>query len=713
MYSSVYLSRRTSKIHYWEYNEKGKKCYKSCPAPMYFYMKSEEGEYTSIYGDKLKKVEFDSYEKYKSSKEMFKTSGHELFESDVSIENRFILDNYSKEKVNIPKYDIYFIDIEVHSEEGFPLPEKADHPITIITIYSTAQNKYFIFSEKLFDTKFLPENAEVNFYNGDEQKLLIGFIEFIRKSHPDVLSGWNCMPFDIPYIINRGYKLLGEEITNSLSPIKQIRKETRKTRWGLPYEIYKIMGINIIDYLELYRKYEAGERESYKLDFIAELELEKGKIKYEGSLKELYHNDWQKYCEYNFVDVQLLVELDRVKQFFNILFTVCCNCRVPFEQYDKTVRVLDGAFISKLGKNKIILPDAKEVDETAEKFEGAFVFDTISGAYDWVVSFDATSLYPSVMLLHNISPETKVLVINPISVSKVCDMLDGKEISEQEQNSMAYEDKSVKEMSELIREKNYSISSNGVVYRHDKQGVVSSFIAEWFEKRQYHKKLMKKAKEAGNHEEMVKQDGLQYNYKILLNSTYGYVGTRYSRMFDLHNAEAVTKTGQECIKKSMDSVNDFFQNKWENSKVGMKVNAKKTGNLVICGDTDSISHDSIITYGENKYTIKDFFNKLYKEQFNNYKIGVNYREFIFPENIELPYYDEKTKNIKLGKVQYIEKHITSKKMYKIKTKSGKYIKVTEDHSVMVLKDGKLIEKKPTELMKTDKIITIKTLDSYK
>lgn len=707
MFSSVYFSRRSSKIHYWEYDEKGKKRYNSAPAPLYFYMKSEEGEYTSIYGDKLKKISFTEYEKYKNSREMFKNAGHELFESDISIENRFILDHYSDKKMVIPKYNIYFIDIEVHSEEGFPVADKADHPITIITVYSTTEEKYYIFAEKEFNGDFLPESTEVFCYNGNEQELLTGFIEFIRKTHPDVLSGWNCMSYDFPYIINRSYKLLGEEITNSLSPIKQIRKHIRKTRWGLPYEVYQIMGLNIIDYLELYRKYEAGERENYKLGFITQLEIGKTKLEYEGSLKEFYHNDWQKYCEYNFRDVELLVDLDKVKQFFNLLFTICCNCRVPFEQYDKTVRVLDGAFISKLMKDKIILPDAKEVDENGEKFEGAFVFPTLPGAFDWVVSFDATSLYPSVMLLHNISPETKKFVVNAISVAKVCDLLEGKELTEQEQNSMAYNDKSVKDIVKIIKDNKYSISSNGVVYTHEKQGVVPRFIAEWIEKRQYHKKLMKKAKEAGNHDEMLKQDALQYNYKILSNSCFGALGSRYCRLYDVHNAEAITRTGQECIKCGMDSVNNYFQKEWSTSKPGLKVNAKNTGNLIIAGDTDSTSFDATVTYDENDYTLRDFFNKLYKDQPMNYKMGINYREFIFPENIKLPYFNEITKTVELGKVQYIEKHNTNKKIYKIKTKSGKFIKVTEDHSIMILNENGVLEEKKTKDLKIgEKIISI-------
>lgn len=589
MYSSVYLSRRTSTIHYWEYDG-DKKVYKKEPAPLYFYMKDPNGEYTSIYGDKLKKVEFKEFDRYKAAREMFKSAGHDLFESDIAIENRFILDKYSNIPTVIPKYNIFFIDIEVHSEGGFPYPEKAEHPIVLITVYCTKQKKYVIFAQKEFDTKFLPEGTIVKFFDNDEQKLLKSFIAFIRKQHPDFISGWNSNPFDIPYIINRGYNLLGEEETNKISPIHQVRKHTRMTRQHkIPYEVYQIMGINCLDYLELYRKCEQGDRESYKLDYIAEYELGEGKLKYEGSLKDLYLNDWQKYCEYNFVDVELLVKLDQHKKYFNLLFNICCNCKVPFEQFDKTIRVLDGAFISNLIKDKIILPDAKSVEEgeNGEKYDGGFVYPTEAGSYDWVVSFDATSLYPSAMMLHNISPETKKFTVNRIAVEYVLDLLEGKTVDDKFKSMEAFNNKSVEDVAKIIKDNKYSIASNGVVYTHEKVGIVPKFVKEWFDKRQYHKTLEKKFKDEGNEEEEANNNLLQQNYKLLINSTYGYVGTRYSRMYDIENAEAVTITGQECIKTAISSIHDFFQNKWSISEVGKKLNAKSIPTIVRAGDTDS------------------------------------------------------------------------------------------------------------------------------
>lgn len=615
MYSSVYFSRRMSKIHYWEYDENGKKCYKSEPAPLYFYIKNAEGEYTSLFGDKLKRISFTEFDKFKNAREMFKNSNTELFESDLSIENRFILDHYSPKEKNIPKYEVLFFDIEVHSEQGFPTPAEAAHPIVIITLYSTKDEKFYIFAEKEFDRSFLPKSAVVKTYDGDEKTMLKEFISFIRKKHPDFLSGWNSNYFDIVYIYNRIKNLLGEDIANMLSPIKQVRKILRKTRWGLPQEMYQIMGINCIDYLELYRKYEAGERESYKLGYIAEFELEETKLEYEGSLKALYHNDWQKYVEYNVQDVKLLIKLDNKKRYFNVMTTICCNCCVPFEQYDKTVRVLDGAFISRLMHDKIILPDSKAPDEDGEQYEGGFVFPTTPGVFDWVVSFDATSLYPSAILEHNISPETKVFVVDRIAVEKVCDLLEGKELPQNLLDMEAYAGKTVKEVVEIIKTNKYSIASNGAVYRHDKLGVVTQFIADWFDKRQYHKKLEKTAKSEGNKEEASKHGVLQYNYKILLNSSYGYLGSKYSRLYDIYNAEAITKVGQESTKTAIETLINYFENKWPESKAGLKVKARPVKDLIIAGDTDS-------TY-INVGNILKSFNYPYIEDIDKCKVFIN------------------------------------------------------------------------------------------
>jgi DNA polymerase elongation subunit (family B) len=584
-FSSVNFSPFTNKVHIWEYDDAGIKQHIEETAPLYFFMKGE-GEYTSIFGDQLKKVEFDSHQKMRETREMFKASGRQLFESDVETTNRIVLDRYSKTEIkNIPKYDTFFLDIEVHSEQGFPKPELAEHPITIITVYSTKQDKYFIFSEKEFDREFLPPNVWVKIF-ATEAELLTSFVSFIKKFHPDFLSGWNSSGFDIPYIVNRCYKIIGESETKKMSPLKYIREMKSKNKFGKEMQTYEIAGINCIDYLHLYRKYHQGEQESFKLGYIAKVELGETKLEFEGTLKELYHNDWNRYAKYNFQDVVLLVKLDKRIQFMDLMIGICLNCRVPFEQFDKTTKVLDGAFISRLSVDKIILPDVPPNDGN-DQYAGAYVKDPVVGMHEWVMSFDATSLYPSVMIQHNISPETKVMVVHEQFVSIIGDALEGKSVDEQEMEQFATEDLKIKDVVAKIKENGWTIAGNGAIYRHDKKGVVASFVQEWFDKRKYHKKLMVKAQEEKNSDEEQLQKGLQHNYKILINSVYGYGGSKFSRIYDRDNALAVTVSGQAVLIAGMAALDLFFKTKWPTTDAGKKLNAVSIDSVILYGDTDS------------------------------------------------------------------------------------------------------------------------------
>lgn len=594
MYSAVYFQKSNSKIHWWEYDEDGNKTHFMDSAPLYYFVKSKNGEYKSIYGDSLKKVEFENYAKMKNSRYTNKDIGRDMFESDVPVENRFILDKWAGQTLNSPPLDIHYVDIEVHSERGFPTPDDADHPITIITVWSTKHHKYFIFAEKPFDTKFLedPNTGEmkhwVRFFDTEEE-LLKTFIKFVRKSHPDIMSGWNSNGYDIPYLINRSYKLLSEYQTRKISPINIINPRTKKVKFGgllKEVKMYEIAGINCVDYLELYKKYTANQQESYKLDYISRVELKEKKLEYDGTLKELYHSDWQKYVEYNVQDVNLLIKLDKKLGYMNLMMNICYNCRVPFQQYATLTKVLDGAFMSRLSADKIILPDV-ERKEKNEKYIGAYVRDPVVGVHEWVVSYDATSLYPSIMMEHNISPETKIAKLHTYNATIIMDILEGKDVSESEKNSITTTKETCREWADKIRKNSWSIAPNGAVYRHDKRGVVPMFVEEWFNKRKEHKNLKLEAEKVGDHAEASLQHALQYNYKILINSCYGYLGSEYSRLYDEDNAIAITTTGQECLKTTMEKVDAFFMEKWPDNKIGKRLGAKKCDNIVVYGDTDS------------------------------------------------------------------------------------------------------------------------------
>jgi DNA polymerase elongation subunit (family B) len=648
MYSAIYFSKSKSTIHLWEYIN-GVKVHNKFEAPMYFFKEDKSGSFTSIYGEKLKKVECPTFREYTEKIESLKFMGKKLYESDVSIDSKFIIDHYIGQDLQPPKFDIHFLDIEVHSTDGFPSPDKAAHPITIITIWSTKHNKFFIFAEKDFDVNFLREGESCQkVICADEATLLKEFVNFINQEHPDVLSGWNSDSFDIPYLIRRIELLCGERWVKKISPIGVVREVEMNVGKGANKKREKrfiIAGINCLDLLWVYRNYTFSDRENYRLGYIAELEIGETKNEYEGSIQDLY-KDWQKYCEYNVQDTRLLKLIEEKLGYLSLLFNFCYGCRVPFDQYSKTTRVLDGAFISELSKEGIILPDVNR-DISDVQYPGGFVKDPDRGVHDWILSFDATSLYPSIMMNWNISPETKFGVINrkyieetvaawrgvseheelvfpyegkvknksiyqivnfikqkglkevnkedggihgifnEIAVNNISNALSGRPYDNIEV-ALDYETTDVDGILKIIKENNLCLSGNGVLYRQDKVGVIPKFVKVWFDKRKEFKKKMIDAEKAGDKVKKKYYDLLQLNFKILINSVYGYLGTCHSRFYDFDNAVSVTINGQNIIKEASSSIDEFFTNKWNTHYMGEKLKADNFEGVITYNDTDSV-----------------------------------------------------------------------------------------------------------------------------
>lgn len=674
MYSSVYFNRSKSTIHVWEYID-GVKTHNTFDAPMYFYRADKNGEFTSIYGEKLRKVECSTYTEYTEKIESLQKMNIKLYESDVPIDSKFIIDHYVGQELQPPKFNIHFLDIEVHSEDGFPSPDVADYPITVITVWSTKHNKFFIFAEKDFDVTFLRDGETCQkIICSDENARLREFVNFINEDHPDVLSGWNSDGFDIPYIIRRIEKICGERWVKKLSPIGVVRELEMNVGKGANKKKEKrfiIAGINCLDLLWVYKNYTFAERENYRLGYIAQLEIEESKLEYDGSLVDLY-KDWQKYIEYNIQDVRLLKLIEQKLGYLGLLFTFCYGCRVPFDQYNKTTRVLDGAFISELSKDGIVLPDVnREISDV--QYPGGYVKDPDRGVHDWIMSFDATSLYPSIMMNWNISPETKCGVLNKKfidetvkacqgismdddikfefpgiaqnktihevilyiqqktlkevnkedggihglfndeAVKNITNALEGKEY-ENINVYLNYELMDVDGVVSIIRKQNLCLSGNGVLYTQDKVGVVPRFCKIWFDKRNEFKKKMKEAEIVGESEKEKYFNLLQLNFKILINAVYGYLGTCFSRFYDFDNAVSVTINGQNIIKAASKSIDNFFSNEWSDHFMGEKLKANNFNGVITYNDTDSVYVnagkilESINAINTNKYSMDKIKN---------------------------------------------------------------------------------------------------------
>lgn len=660
-YSNVHFDRRKSEIHLWSYNDSGHKEHTIKPAPLYFYSENSDGDYTTIDGRKAKRINCKTHREFKEKIAAKKSIGIETFESDVSIETKFIVGEYLGQSLPIPEFDIHYFDIEVQSDEGFPIAEEANYPVVAITVWSTKKQKFTIFAEKEFDDSFMSESTEEYeiIIDNDESQLLKKYIKWIFDEDPDILSGWNSNGFDIPYLVNRISKLLGSKWVNRLSPINKVTEYEIRISDSRHEKRYNIAGRSCLDLLEVYKNYTFQERENYRLGTVTKVELgdDITKNEYEGSISDFYHDDWDGYMKYNIQDTRLLKLLEDKLGYIKMLINFCYGCRVPFQQYMKTTRVLDGAFIAELTKDKIVVPDVNR-DLKDVSYPGGFVAEPDRGIHSWVFSFDARSLYPSIMMGWNISPEMKVAVLNKKSVENIYNcwtgyVYDDSQILNFNNKSFKVDDfcdyvresESLKIVNELggfheiangdavreimkclsskkyrnmnvswndevidvetvasrIKEGNYCLCSNGVIYDQHTVGVIPRFVRSWFNKRREFKELMiEKEKEAAQYKDRDKikyenllQDAkyynlLQLNYKILINSVYGYLGTVYSRFYDFDNCVAVTITGQSITKTVKNSLDQFFLKKFPESKLGKKYNATPIENFVIYGDTDSV-----------------------------------------------------------------------------------------------------------------------------
>jgi DNA polymerase elongation subunit (family B) len=537
MYQNVFYDKGTKVAHIWD----DKEGHITFPFEPYAYKKSYNGEYTSLFGDKLEKITY------------FNREDPTLFESDVPETTRILVDRYTDSDIVSGGHNILFFDIEVEMESGTPDIEKAENEITSIALYFSNTKKYTVLvldkDNSVSKTKLDDESVELVSCL-TEKDLLKKFFDMYEANLPTIVTGWNCDFFDIPYMFNRTKNILGKKTALRFSPIKEHFFSPYRNR-------YFFGGVSILDYLTVYKKFNYTQLPSYALDAVSKKELGRGKVEYEGNLDELKKNDLKKFIEYNITDVELIVELNEKLQFIDLVQGICHVGHVPYEDYVYSSKYLEGAVLTYLKRKGIVAPnkpaDRQErmaaVRESGdEKFIGAYVKDPIVGKYEWIYDLDLTSLYPSIIMSLNISPETKIGKI---------DNWDAEEYIKNKEKEYIVDGETVsKELVEkFFKAYNYSIASNGVLYKTDEKGVIPSILDEWFDKRVEYKDLMKKYGKEGDNQKYVFYKQRQLVQKILLNSLYGVLGLPAFRFYDIDNAEAVTLTGQTVIKKTADILN--------------------------------------------------------------------------------------------------------------------------------------------------------------
>ena len=546
MYQNIYYERQKNLIHLWD----DKSGYQTFPYRKYAYKKDPYGEYRSMYGDKLSKI--GKWEK---------DDAEDLFESDVPETTRVLVDIYDNDLPSVGHRVLTF-DIEVEMISGLPNTKEARNEITAIAAHDGATKLYDVFvldkerKVKNNAKNFNKDGREVNVHIFDNEKnLLYAFLNYYEEINPTILTGWNIDFFDIPYLYNRLKNVCGEGNAKRLSPIGQ-------AFWSPYREKFSFGGVAILDYINLYKTYTYTLEASYTLNYIATKELGRGKIEYEGSLDDLFENDLEKFIEYNIVDVDLVVAMDEKLQFIELCRAVCHAGYVPYEDYIYSSKWLEGACLGYLKKKGLVATnkpkDRKERmqalrDNNEEKFIGAYVKEPIVGKYDWIYDLDLTSLYPSIIMTLNISPETKVGKIqnwdaeeNIRGVEKIYKLV-GKDGDTYEY--------STQELKEVIKDSNLGVAANGVLYTQDKPGLIADILNDWFQKRVEFRKLEKKYGEAKDTEKYEFYAKRQLVQKILLNSMYGVLGLPAFRFYDIDNAEAVTITGQTVIKKTAEMAN--------------------------------------------------------------------------------------------------------------------------------------------------------------
>jgi DNA polymerase elongation subunit (family B) len=565
MYQNIFFERNRNLIHLWD-DTLG---YRTFPYKKYAYIKDPNGEYESMYGDRLSKV-------FKWEKD----SGEELFESDVPETTRVLVDLYGDD-VPSKGHIVLTFDIEVEMITGLPNLEKAENEITSIAAHDDATKEYHVFvvdkNNKVNGKSFQKDGRDVHVHVfGSERDLLMKYLTYVESVNATIWTGWNIDFFDVPYLYNRIKNVCGEKQANRLSCIG-------KTYWSPYRNRYSIAGVSIMDYIGLYKRYNFGLESSYTLNHIATKELGRGKLEYEGSLDDLFENDLEKFIEYNITDVELVVSMDAKLQFIELSRAICHSGFTPYEDYIFSSKYLEGACLAYLKKKGLVAPNkpknhkdklAEQAEAGEEKFIGAYVKEPIVGKYDWIYDLDLTSLYPSIIMTLNISPETKV--------GKIKDW-DPENWVRGENREYTVVGKTKEftynrtELEEVIRDNQLGVAANGVLYTQKKPGLIADILDTWFKQRVEFRKLETKYGEAGDTEKYEFYGKRQLVQKILLNSMYGVLGLVAFRFYDIDNAEAVTITGQTVIKKTAEMANLKYQK---------ELGTKDDYNVYI--DTDSI-----------------------------------------------------------------------------------------------------------------------------
>ena len=438
-----------------------------------------------------------------------------------------------------------------------------------------------------------------------EGEMIDTFLTLIEDA--DILSGWNSEGYDIPYTVNRTSRVLSKDDTRRFCLWGQLPKKREYEKYGKQAVTFDLIGRVHLDSLELYRKYTYEERHTYRLDAIGEIEVGENKVPYEGTLDQLYNNDFRKFIEYNIQDTALLDKLDKKLRFIDLSNSIAHENTVLLQTTMGAVAVTEQGIINEAHNRGLQVPNRPKRDDTeSTQAAGAYVAFPKKGLHKYIGSMDLNSLYPSVIRALNMAPETIVGQIRPeISDARVHEDMTLKKksfagswegrfnveeydaVMEQRKDialTVDWEDGrsdvlSGAEIYQLIFDSQmpWMLSANGTIFTTEFEGVIPGILKRWYAERKELQKKLKKAKDAGLDAEIEYWDKRQLVKKINLNSLYGAILNPGCRFFDKRIGQSTTLTGRQIVKHMSAEVNNCITGEYDH-----------VGKAVIYGDTDSV-----------------------------------------------------------------------------------------------------------------------------
>ena len=500
----------------------------------------------------------------KDSRQAMKDYGGNVFGFD-QFQYSFISDNYrGMVDYDLDKIKIGFIDIETSSEHGFPDVRSANEEVLAISYRCGKSFKVYGCQE------YTPAEGIEYIHCENETRLLENFVLDWSMNYPDIITGWNSRFFDIPFLVNRIVKILGEKMAKKLSPWGWYKEHEVNLFGNRQLQVFDLVGISSIDYMDAYKKFTYVNQESYSLNHIAYAELGEKKLDYSeyASLHELYQTNFQKFVDYNVHDVVLLERLEEKMKLLEMIISLAYMAKCNFNDVFSPVKMWDCIIYNHLKDQQIVVPPKKH-DTKSEAYEGAYVKDPQIGRHKWVASFDLNSLYPHLIMMYNISPET---LVGMYPESGLVDALLDREFD------VAF-----------LKEKNLTMTPNGSLYTRKKQGFLPALMEKMYTDRVKYKDLMiaeQKKGKAADTNKLAQYHNMQINLKIALNSAYGALGNQWFRFYDVRNAEAVSVAGQLSIRWAERAVNQYLN----------KIMETENHDYVLASDTDSlyVTLDSLV-----------------------------------------------------------------------------------------------------------------------